>query len=154
MFFSIREISVLYLCMSCTHSDMYFILQGMMVKIWLGFLKTLKGALWWWWTAGAWRSSQMRVRRRVTRCHMKSLTTTSLLELWVSDKCITGEGEVWIFLCYFFNNCCFALRQDASIAHRFHTMREKHPQKFNSRYAFMSFFMNTKQTASKILRIV
>ncbi len=77
-------------------------LKGMMVRIWVVFLKTSRGALRCWWTAGVCRSSQMRIRRRATQSPMKSSTTTSLLELWVSHKYITQEevfiSQFWVWI--------------------------------------------------------
>lgn len=75
--------SLVFLCVA--------FLEDMMVRTWVVFWKTSRGALRCWWTAGLCRSSQMRIRRRATRCLMKSSTTTSPLALWVSQKYITQE---------------------------------------------------------------
>lgn len=56
---------------SQNYSSLVFIFKGMMVKIWTVFLKTLRGAPRCWWIAGACRLSLMRIKRRVTQCHMK-----------------------------------------------------------------------------------
>lgn len=56
---------------SPNYSFLVFIFKGMMVKIWTVFLKTLRGAPRCWWIAGACRLSLMRIKRRVTQCHMK-----------------------------------------------------------------------------------
>lgn len=63
--------------------------QAMRAQTWERFWRTSKQASWCSWTAGASRWSQMTLRRKETRCPMRSSTTTFPLEWWAA---------AWMFL--------------------------------------------------------